>query len=242
MFSRTIAQVAASVLLHAVVAGLVLVFSSGAGRDEQVYRVTLAEFSIPSASASAPSSSPPRPETSTPEPPKPEPPTPEPAAQKLPEPKTKKISAKKTTRKPEPKREDQPVAPPAPARTASAGPGERNAPSGETSGPPGPFLNIGGLAAYGVDAVDQRPSIAKRAVPDYPPRARRMNVQGQVLVRLVVDASGKPRECAIHEAEPAGYFEEAALAAARKTRFIPGKVRGQPVNTVVLFPFVFRLR
>jgi protein TonB len=46
----------------------------------------------------------------------------------------------------------------------------------------------------------------------------------------------------VHEANPPGYFEDAALDAARRTHFIPGKLRGQAVNTVVLLPFTFALR
>ena len=104
------------------------------------------------------------------------------------------------------------------------------------------MLNIGGTAAYGVDSVDQRPSISRRVLPDYPQKARRMNVEGRVDVRILVDSSGQVKQCNIHRANPTGYFEDAALTAARKTRFIPGKVRGQPVNTVVIVPFVFALR
>ena len=52
---------------------------------------------------------------------------------------------------------------------------------------------IGGLSAYAEDAVDQRPSVSRRAIPEYPDRARRMNMQGQVVVQLVVDVSGKPQ-------------------------------------------------
>jgi protein TonB len=57
-----------------------------------------------------------------------------------------------------------------------------------------------------------------------------------------VDTSGLPKACAIRSAEPFGYFEEAALNAAQKIRFIPGKINGAPVNTLVLLPFVFRLQ
>lgn len=245
MFAKTFTQIAASILLHGSIVGVVLAFSSGdAAPEEQVYRVTLAEFSAPAPPATAPVPLPPQPEPPKPEPPKPElvaeptkpEPGPEPVAEKVPEPKAKKISTKKTVQKPKPARETQSAAlppPPAPVQTAS--------PSGP-SGPAGPTLHIGGLAAYDADAVDQRPSIARRILPDYPQKARRMNVQGKVFVRLVVDTAGHPKECKIHQADPAGYFEDAALNAARKTRFIPGKVKGQPVNTVVLVPFVFALR
>ena len=240
MFARTFAQIAASVLLHGSIVGVVLAFSSGhVAPEEQVYRVMLAEFSAPAPPAGGlvspqPQSEPPKPEPVV-EPAKPEP-KPEPVAEKAPEPKAKKISTKKTAQKSKPVEETQPAAPlpdPSPAQTAAA-----SGPSGAA----GPMVHIGGFAAYDVDAVDQRPSIARRVLPEYPQKARRMNVQGKVFVRLVVDTAGHPKECRIHQADPAGYFEDAALTAARKTRFIPGKVKGRPVNTVVLVPFVFALR
>lgn len=238
MLSRTMAQIAASVLLHAGVAGLALAFSSGGlSRDEQVYRVTLAEFAASAASSPSPASPSPAPVPQA-ETPKPEPAKPEPEIKKPPESKTKTINTRKKIQKTKPKQEEQPSAP---VQPASTGAGE-TAGTGESAGPAGPSLNIGGLAAYGIDAVDQRPSIARRVVPEYPATARRMGVEGKVVVRLVVDAAGKPRECTVHEADPPGYFEDAALAAARRTRFIPGKVRGRPVNTAVLIPFIFVLR
>jgi protein TonB len=69
-----------------------------------------------------------------------------------------------------------------------------------------------------------------------------MNIEGTVMVELVVDTVGLPKACTILSAEPSGYFEEAALNAAQKMRFLPGKIHGAPVNTLVLLPFVFRLR
>ncbi len=100
---------------------------------------------------------------------------------------------------------------------------------------------IGGLSAYDADVVDQRPAIARKALPQYPVNARRRNLQGKVVVRIVVDTTGTPRQCAIHASAPAGVFDQAALAAARKTRFIPGKLQGHPVNTVILLPYYFAL-
>ncbi|MDR3043316.1 MAG: energy transducer TonB [Desulfovibrio sp.] len=79
-------------------------------------------------------------------------------------------------------------------------------------------------------------------MPDYPRSAKRQGIQGQVVVRIVVDKDGNPQACAVHSAAPEGYFEEVALQAARQMRFIPGKVKGAPVNTLVSVPFVFRLQ
>jgi len=96
--------------------------------------------------------------------------------------------------------------------------------------------------AYEQDLVDQRPSIAKRVVPVYPSRAQRMNIEGRVVVQLVVDTAGTSSACTVVSATPTGYFEEAAIEAARKTRFIPGRLKGEVVNTLVVIPFEFRLR
>ena len=119
------------------------------------------------------------------------------------------------------------------------------APGGQTentgAGGPQP-RQIDGLDAYEYSVLDQRPSIIRRADPEYPARARRMSVQGAVVVQLVVDAAGQPRNCTVVRASPNGFFEEAALAAARQMRFVPGKIKGQAVNTVVQLPFSFKLQ
>ena len=96
--------------------------------------------------------------------------------------------------------------------------------------------------AYETDDVDQRPSVVKNARVEYPRKARRLGLSGRVVVQLVVDTEGKPQSCKIRSAEPTGHFEEAALSAARGMRFIPGKIQGRSVNTVVLIPFNFSLR
>jgi protein TonB len=235
VFAKTFAQIAASVLLHGSIIGAIVAFSSiSPVPEERAYRVALAEFSAPATPTAVPGPPLPQPEPKKPENSEPviEPPKPNPLAERASEPKVKNITTKKATEKKKPAGETQPAAspsPPAPAQAASADLA-------------GPTLHIGDLAAYDADAVDQRPSIAGRIVPEYPHKAQRLNIQGKVFVRLVVDTSGRPKECVIHQADPAGYFEDAALAAARKTRFIPGMVKGQPVNTVVLVPFVFTLR
>lgn len=217
-----------SLALHAGAAGTLYLFSQErATAEERVYHVSLAEFApvaapLPAVREAVP---PPAPEPEPPLPvvapePEPEPPRPK-------EPETRTISAKKKMEPPK-ARQSEKAAPPAP-----------RAPEGD----PGPTpRQIGGLAAYQADHVDQRPSIARRVAPEYPGKARRMQVEGQVVVQLVVDASGTPKACRVQSATPPGYFEDAALVAANKMRFIPGKIKGRAVNTLVHVPFAFRLR
>lgn len=137
------------------------------------------------------------------------------------------------------------VVPPAPKALPSTPSSSVTASGGqaETTGPTGPQpRQLGGLNAYEYSALDQRPSITRRAEPEYPAKARRMSVQGAVVVQLVVDATGQPRNCTVVRATPDGFFEEAALAAAKQMRFAPGKIKGQAVNTVVQLPFSFKLQ
>lgn len=230
MNSTRVLLILFSLCLHGTVAGTLCLFSGNASPgEERVYHVTLAEFSAPE----APMPAPPEPPDETPSPEAPPPPL-EPAAPPPPEPepprevKPKPISSKK---KPEPEKARQRPREPEPPVPEAVKP---------ASGPQP--RRLGGLSAYASDHVDQRPSIARRALPDYPRSAKRQNIEGRVLVQLVVDSSGNPRACTVHSADPPGFFEEAALTAAGKTRFIPGKLKGQSVNTVVLLPFSFKLR
>ncbi len=148
-----------------------------------------------------------------------EPPKVEPAKEQ-----TKRISPKKGNKRP---------AKPKPAQPAPAPPPVAAGPQART---------IGGISAYDSDKLDQRPGITRRALPEYQTRARRMNMEGHVMVQVVVDKRGMPRNEQVVRASPSGYFEDAALKAVRRMRFTPGKLRGQVVNTVVMIPFAFRLR
>ena len=111
--------------------------------------------------------------------------------------------------------------------------------SSAASGVSGPDAGSG---VHDASRVDQKPSILRRVTPEYPAKAKNSRVVGTVVVRIVIDTAGLPDECAIHSASPPEYFEEAAIDAARRTRFLPGRIKGRPVKTLVLLPFAFRLK
>jgi protein TonB len=71
--------------------------------------------------------------------------------------------------------------------------------------------------------------------PDYPAFARRRNIEGTVLVRIDVDASGTATHCAVVASSGCTSLDFAALAAARRWRFVNG-----PGSVEV--PFVFQIR
>ncbi len=249
--STCLPSVAFSLGMHALLlCGFLFLSQAAPPVTETVYRVSLAELAQP---ASPPAPEPQAPEPAAPEPQAAEPVTPEPPEPQAPEPKpvpepretapeppepepepaVKQSSPRKTDSPPTPRPKPRPsprAAPDGPARQAPA------APAGPVP------RSVGGFSVYESDALDQRPSVTRRVTPEYPIRARRMNVQGVVTVQMVVDTSGRPQHCTVVRAQPDGYCEEAALGAARRMRFMPGRLRGQPVNTLVMLPFSFRLR
>ncbi len=202
----------------------------------------------------------PIPQTAPPEP-RPEPVPPKEPPKPAPDPvsaapKPAPAEKPKTPKRPSPKQVRR-------ATPVSLKPGETPSPGKETGAPPAAggvktsqggspggvgenagagIRQLGGFDAHDADRVDQKPSVLRRSAPEYPARAKRLHVEGTVVVELVIDTSGRPQACVVHTAEPAGYFEEAALAATRKMRFRPGMIQGRAVNTLVRLPFVFRLK
>ena len=250
-----------SLFVHgSIVASGFLLSDCGEPPEEKIYRVSLAEFTPAQASCAPVMQENPGPWEPSVQPvaeptlettvvPPPPPPKPVPVVQPQPTPvKPPKPAPSKPPKPQQARREEQPE----PQRSAESK-GEKAAPTDQTTRAQGPTGSgggsarrgpsmVGGLSAYAEDAVDQRPTISRRAMPEYPSGARRRNIQGMVVVRLVVDTSGSPQNCAIHSSSPEGVFDDAALRAARKTRFLPGKVNGQPVNTLVMIPYQFTLR
>ncbi|MDR2050187.1 MAG: energy transducer TonB [Deltaproteobacteria bacterium] len=216
-----------SLCLHGGIAGMIFLFSSVQQEQaEKVYRVSLADLASPAFPPEPdPAPAPPPDPPAAPSPPPPPPPPEKPQV----------ISARKPPLPRRPTPEPEAARPPPAEAAPESAPQPGYAPSA-------PARRFGGLSAYAQEQVDQRPSVVRGVTPEYPGRARRMNMEGEAVVELIVDTSGLPRECVIHSASPPGYFEEAALSAARKMRFIPGKINGVPVNTLVRLPFAFRLR
>ncbi len=219
-----------SVIGHATLAATVLAWPLSAPPEQPViYEVALADMAPAPAGASAP----PAPQAVQPAPPKPTP------QKTVPPPAERVISAHKAPEAaaPAPAPAEQP---PAPAATPGPSGPAAQSQGGGRSGPQ--MRSFGGVQAFDGDSVDERPSVLRGAVPEYPHQARRMHQEGRVLVRVVVDEQGSPVTVLVQEATPAGVFDQAALGAAKRFRFLPGKIAGRRVMTAVLIPFEFTLR
>lgn len=85
----------------------------------------------------------------------------------------------------------------------------------------------GAEAAAGNDA-DAVPLV--RVSPQYPARAMQRGVEGWVHLRFTVTEAGTVKDAVVVEAEPANYFEQAALTAVGKYRYKPKIEDGRPVE------------
>ena len=91
--------------------------------------------------------------------------------------------------------------------------------------------------------VNELPSVASRPDtlrPFYPDVAKQRGVQGDVVLRLLVDADGSLAKVDI-VSEPGEGLGAAGTRAIRQFRFRPGKVNGQPVATTITYVLHFVL-
>lgn len=77
---------------------------------------------------------------------------------------------------------------------------------------------------------------------DYPALARKANIEGNVLVRMLVDIDGTVAEAQILKSSGNQLLDEAALKSSRQWRFTPGRQRDKLVRVWVHTPFIFNLK
>ena len=77
--------------------------------------------------------------------------------------------------------------------------------------------------------------------PAYPYRARRLNLDGEVRVKFLVDDRGHVSDIRILEADPPDIFNSSVIRAVSTWRFVSGRVYGKPVATWVTTTIVFRM-
>jgi len=85
------------------------------------------------------------------------------------------------------------------------------------------------------------PKFLRREMPIYPLMARRLGKEGKVLLRLTIDEKGNLLN--VEVLVGAGYgFTEVAVAAVKKSKFLPAKKEGKPVFSKAILPVRFALR
>lgn len=88
-------------------------------------------------------------------------------------------------------------------------------------------LKIGGGLFGNITDGEYLPIV--KVQPMYPRRAAERGIEGYVLIEFTVTALGTVENPVVIEAEPPGYFERAALNAAKKFKYKPKVVNGEPI-------------
>ncbi len=99
-----------------------------------------------------------------------------------------------------------------------------------------------GMGDMGDDFVvsQEKPKLTHYQQPDYPEMARASQLEGTVVVKVLVGPDGAVRQAVvIQSVHP--LLDRAAREAALRCRFSPGKQRGIAVKAWMAIPFVFGL-
>jgi protein TonB len=104
-----------------------------------------------------------------------------------------------------------------------------------------PVVREGDLVAAGTPGLSP-PGFVSFSKPEYPPLAKRLGVEGTVVVGVLVDEAGQVREARLVKGVSQNVgLNEAALRAARTARYRPATVAGVRVRTWVNLTIPFKL-
>jgi protein TonB len=105
--------------------------------------------------------------------------------------------------------------------------------------PAGPYLGNFEPEAAPIDLGAGEPSL--QIPPVYPPRAKRMGIEGKVTVEFTITADGSVEDTKIVQADPSGVFDRSVLRAIRRWKFPPPRVNGRAIERRARKQIVFKL-
>ena len=94
---------------------------------------------------------------------------------------------------------------------------------------------------YNPRLVDQQPRVLRPVTPIYPYQATINGIEGRVVLRFIVDENGEVQNPEVLKAEPEGVFEEAALSAIIKYKFMPATIGKKKVKCIAVMPIGFKI-
>lgn len=163
----------------------------------------------------------------------PAPPDPAPAASPAPPP----APVARPRRVARPARPRAPVARVAEPSTPSGGEASAGAASGAGGASGG-----GGDGSGGDGSGGARVAYGTNPLPPYPLVARRLGMEGLVLLDVLVGPDGQAAEVRVEKSSGFPVLDEAALTTVRRAwRFVPGRRGGKPIESRVTVPIRFRL-
>jgi TonB family protein len=93
-----------------------------------------------------------------------------------------------------------------------------------------------------LSTLDQAPALVKSVPPSYPPMARKQRLEATVIISALISENGDVLEARVLRGDPRGIgFDEAALAAAKASKFSPPMKDGKRVRTWLAYPYRFQL-
>lgn len=170
-------------------------------------------------------------------PPAPEVPTPPPPAPAPPPPAVKATTAVPVTKPPVPRAKPaQPKAQPAPVKESSPAPTAAK-PSEPPATPRAPAANTNQAATAPIG----RAGYLNNPPPVYPAAAARRHQEGITVLRVHVQASGRPDQVEVDKSSGFSTLDDAAIAAVKQWSFTPAKRGDTPVDGWVNVPLAFKL-
>ncbi len=92
-----------------------------------------------------------------------------------------------------------------------------------------------------VELPSSQADYLNNAKPPYPPLSRRLGEQGQVLVRVLIGADGVAQKAEVKQSSGFERLDQAALSAAMRWRYLPGRRGGVPEAMWFTVPISFAL-
>ncbi len=95
----------------------------------------------------------------------------------------------------------------------------------------------------GQNRADEHPVMVNRELPfRYPGAMYERRVQGNVILRLYIDTTGRalPESTRVEESSGFPALDSSAVRGSQELQFVPAKLAGAPIGVSVLFPVYFR--
>ncbi|HEX5704948.1 MAG TPA: energy transducer TonB [Pyrinomonadaceae bacterium] len=127
-----------------------------------------------------------------------------------------------------------------PGRDGNIGGGSKETGGGDRGGSRGNNPNDDKDRVYRSPEVSTRPRVIAKPEPQYTEQARRDQVTGTVVLRVVFSSSGQVTNINAVQ-KLGGGLTEKAIAAARQIRFLPAMRNGQPVSMYMQLEYNFNL-
>jgi protein TonB len=132
----------------------------------------------------------------------------------------------------------EPTAPPAAALPAGPDAGAPRSGTGNEATGAG-----GGDGSGGDGSGGAQPAYGSNPRPPYPLAARRLGLEGRVLLEVVVRPDGRAATVRVRQSSGYGMLDDSAVETIRtRWRFVPARRGGMPVESTVTVPIRFRIR